>query len=83
MKIIFVLTKDLLFYLFNIIFFSSQEALKREPNHIISDPHIYSIQDFTQVKTGVLPLELNKLVQECCKHVTDCVVSLNNIKIVY
>lgn len=48
----------------------------------MSDPHVYSIQDFSQVKTGILPLELSKLVQECCKHVAECVVSsiiFNNI----
>ncbi|KAJ8684242.1 hypothetical protein QAD02_020034 [Eretmocerus hayati] len=62
-------------FLFTCRFASSpQEALKREPSHIISDPHVYSIQDFTQVKTGILPLELSKLVQECCKHIAECVL---------
>ncbi|XP_011505731.1 PREDICTED: run domain Beclin-1 interacting and cysteine-rich containing protein [Ceratosolen solmsi marchali] len=73
------LLRTQLFYLKDFLFAcrfatNTQETLKREPNHIIADPHIYSIQDFTQVKAGVLPLELNKLVQECHKHVAECVL---------
>ncbi|XP_058795536.1 run domain Beclin-1-interacting and cysteine-rich domain-containing protein isoform X2 [Phymastichus coffea] len=51
-----------------------QQELKKEPSHIITEPHIYSIQNFVQVKTGILPTELNKLVQESCNHVANCVL---------
>ncbi|OXU29786.1 hypothetical protein TSAR_006955 [Trichomalopsis sarcophagae] len=68
-----------LFYLKDFLFAcrfakETEEALRREPDYIMTDPHVYSIHDFSQVKTGILPLELSKLVQECCKHVAECVL---------
>ncbi|KAL6254653.1 hypothetical protein P5V15_013959 [Pogonomyrmex californicus] len=51
---------------------SLQDVLKKEPNYIINDPHVYSIQDLINVKLGVLFVKLQELVQICCAHVVDC-----------
>ncbi|XP_012225046.1 run domain Beclin-1-interacting and cysteine-rich domain-containing protein [Linepithema humile] len=51
---------------------SVQDVLKKEPNYIISDPHVYSIQNFIDVKLSVLSVKLQELVQVCCAHVVDC-----------
>ncbi|XP_076292107.1 run domain Beclin-1-interacting and cysteine-rich domain-containing protein rubicon isoform X2 [Lasioglossum baleicum] len=51
---------------------SIQEVLKKEPNYIISDPHVYSIQDLVHVKYGSLPMRLNGLVQVCNMHILEC-----------
>ncbi|XP_020300230.1 run domain Beclin-1-interacting and cysteine-rich domain-containing protein [Pseudomyrmex gracilis] len=51
---------------------SLQDALKKEPNYMINDPHVYSIQDLINVKSGVLSVRLQELVQICCAHVADC-----------
>ncbi|KAG7207686.1 hypothetical protein KM043_009305 [Ampulex compressa] len=51
---------------------SLQDTLKKEPSYIISDPHMYSIQDLMHVKYGVLPIRLHELVQICNTHVTGC-----------
>ncbi|XP_015607348.1 run domain Beclin-1-interacting and cysteine-rich domain-containing protein isoform X2 [Cephus cinctus] len=49
-----------------------QEDLRREPQYILNDCHVYSIQDFLQVKMGSLPEKLRDLVQACCSHVLQC-----------
>ncbi|XP_024885568.1 run domain Beclin-1-interacting and cysteine-rich domain-containing protein [Temnothorax curvispinosus] len=51
---------------------SLQDVLKKEPNYIINDPHVYSIQDLINVKLGVLCARLQELVQICCAHIVDC-----------
>ncbi|XP_011877709.1 PREDICTED: run domain Beclin-1 interacting and cysteine-rich containing protein [Vollenhovia emeryi] len=51
---------------------SLQDVLKKEPNYIINDPHVYSIQDLINVKLGVLFARLQELVQICCTHIVDC-----------
>ncbi|XP_078046287.1 run domain Beclin-1-interacting and cysteine-rich domain-containing protein rubicon isoform X1 [Augochlora pura] len=51
---------------------SVQEVLKKEPNYIISDPHVYSIQDLIQVKYGILPIRLQELVELCHMHIIGC-----------
>ncbi|KYN44446.1 Run domain Beclin-1 interacting and cystein-rich containing protein [Trachymyrmex septentrionalis] len=51
---------------------SLQDVLKKEPNYIINDPHVYSIQDLINVKLGVLFVRLQELVQICCAHIVDC-----------
>lgn len=51
---------------------SLQDVLKKEPNYIINDPHVYSIQDLINVKLGVLFVRLQELVQVCCAHIVDC-----------
>ncbi|XP_012286389.1 run domain Beclin-1-interacting and cysteine-rich domain-containing protein isoform X2 [Orussus abietinus] len=51
---------------------SIQETLKKEPKYMLSDPHVYSIQDLFQVKTGLLPARLQDIVQACRTHVLDC-----------
>nr|XP_031849906.1 run domain Beclin-1-interacting and cysteine-rich domain-containing protein isoform X2 [Nomia melanderi] len=51
---------------------SVQEMLKKEPNYIISDPHVYSIQDLMHVKYGILPIRLQELVQVCNMHIIGC-----------
>ncbi|XP_053982017.1 run domain Beclin-1-interacting and cysteine-rich domain-containing protein isoform X2 [Hylaeus anthracinus] len=60
-------------FLFTCRFASSvQEVLKKEPNYIISDPHVYSIQDLIHVKYGILPMRLQELVQMCNMHIIGC-----------
>lgn len=54
--------------------FSVQEVLKKESNYIISDPHVYSIQDLLHVKCGSLPLRLQELVEACNMHIIGCEV---------
>ncbi|XP_014615153.1 PREDICTED: run domain Beclin-1 interacting and cysteine-rich containing protein [Polistes canadensis] len=49
-----------------------QDILKKEPNYIINDPHIYSIQDLMYVKLGILPMQLQELIEVCNAHVTAC-----------
>lgn len=62
-------------FLFNCRFAGSlQEALRKEPKHLLNDPHIYSLQDLIQVKLGVLPDELHKLIEDCYAHVADCIL---------
>lgn len=51
---------------------SLQDGLKKEPNYIINEPHVYSIQDLINVKLGVLYVKLQELVQICCAHIVDC-----------
>ncbi|CAL7940368.1 unnamed protein product [Xylocopa violacea] len=51
---------------------SIQEVLKKEQNYIISEPHVYSIQDLMQVKYGILPMRLQELVQMCNIHIVGC-----------
>ncbi|XP_014203887.1 run domain Beclin-1-interacting and cysteine-rich domain-containing protein [Copidosoma floridanum] len=73
------LLRTQLFYLKDFLFTCrfathTQEALRRQGSHMISDQHIYSIEDFLRVKNGTLSLELNNLVQECCKHVAECIL---------
>ncbi|CAL1678762.1 unnamed protein product [Lasius platythorax] len=51
---------------------SLQNMLKKEPNYIISDPHVYSIQDLLNIKFGELYVRLQELVQVCCAHTVDC-----------
>jgi len=58
---------------------SLQEQLKKEPSYIMSDPHMYSIQDLINVKYGVLFIKLQDIVEICCMHVTDCEVNLKII----
>ncbi|XP_076630094.1 run domain Beclin-1-interacting and cysteine-rich domain-containing protein rubicon isoform X2 [Colletes latitarsis] len=60
-------------FLFTCRFASSvQEVLKKESNYIISDPHVYSIQDLIHVKYGILPVKLQELVQVCNMHIIGC-----------
>ncbi|XP_076168023.1 run domain Beclin-1-interacting and cysteine-rich domain-containing protein rubicon isoform X2 [Ptiloglossa arizonensis] len=60
-------------FLFTCRFGSSvQEVLKKESNYIISDPHVYSIQDLLHVKCGSLPLRLQELVEACNMHIIGC-----------
>ncbi|KZC13033.1 PREDICTED: run domain Beclin-1-interacting and cysteine-rich domain-containing protein [Dufourea novaeangliae] len=51
---------------------SVQEVLKKESNFMISDPHVYSIQDLIHVKYGILPMRLQELVQVCNMHIVGC-----------
>ncbi|CAK9799367.1 Run domain Beclin-1-interacting and cysteine-rich domain-containing protein [Anthophora quadrimaculata] len=51
---------------------SVQEILKKEQNYIISEPHVYSIQDLIHVKYGILPMRLQELVQVCNMHIIGC-----------
>ncbi|XP_043511734.1 run domain Beclin-1-interacting and cysteine-rich domain-containing protein isoform X1 [Frieseomelitta varia] len=51
---------------------SVQDVLKKEPNYIISEPHIYSIQDLMHVKYGILPMRLQELVEMCNMHIMSC-----------
>ncbi|CAK9828348.1 Run domain Beclin-1-interacting and cysteine-rich domain-containing protein [Anthophora retusa] len=51
---------------------SVQEILKKEQNYIISEPHVYSIQDLIHVKYGILPMRLQELVQVCNMHIIVC-----------
>ncbi|KOC60223.1 Run domain Beclin-1 interacting and cystein-rich containing protein [Habropoda laboriosa] len=51
---------------------SVQETLKKEQNYIISEPHVYSIQDLILVKYGILPMRLQELVQVCNMHIIGC-----------
>ncbi|XP_043284553.1 run domain Beclin-1-interacting and cysteine-rich domain-containing protein [Venturia canescens] len=53
---------------------SVQEALKKQPNYIFNDPHIYSMQDLVSVKVGTLTTKLSEIVQDCCAHVSECVL---------
>lgn len=56
--------------------YSLQNMLKKEPDYIISDPHVYSIQDLINIKFGVLYIKLQELVQICCAHTMECEVSI-------
>ncbi|KOX76480.1 Run domain Beclin-1 interacting and cystein-rich containing protein [Melipona quadrifasciata] len=51
---------------------SVQDVLKKEPNYIIGEPHIYSIQDLMHVKYGILPMRLQELVEMCNMHIMSC-----------
>lgn len=51
---------------------SLQNMLKKEPDYIMSDPHVYSIQDLINIKFGVLYVRLHELVQACCAHTVEC-----------
>lgn len=51
---------------------SVQDVLKKEPNYIISEPHVYSIQDLMHVKYGILPMRLQELVEMCNMHIMGC-----------
>ncbi|XP_014481802.1 PREDICTED: run domain Beclin-1 interacting and cysteine-rich containing protein [Dinoponera quadriceps] len=51
---------------------SLQDVLKKEPNYIINDPHVYSIQDLIHVKFGVLFVRLQELVEVCWAHIAGC-----------
>ncbi|XP_070158567.1 run domain Beclin-1-interacting and cysteine-rich domain-containing protein [Polyergus mexicanus] len=51
---------------------SLQNMLKKEPDYIISDPHVYSIQDLINIKFGMLYAKLQELVQVCCAHIVEC-----------
>ncbi|XP_017876260.1 run domain Beclin-1-interacting and cysteine-rich domain-containing protein [Ceratina calcarata] len=51
---------------------SVQEILKKEPNYMISKPHVYSIQDLIHVKYGTLPMRLQGLIQMCNMHIVGC-----------
>ncbi|XP_015522387.1 run domain Beclin-1-interacting and cysteine-rich domain-containing protein [Neodiprion lecontei] len=66
-----------LFYLKDFLFtcrfaVELQEALHNEPIYILNDPHVYAIQDFVQVKVGLLPERLKDLVEACSSHVVQC-----------
>ncbi|XP_035739254.1 run domain Beclin-1-interacting and cysteine-rich domain-containing protein-like isoform X2 [Vespa mandarinia] len=49
-----------------------QDILKKESNYIINDPHVYSIQDLMYVKLGILPMQLQELIEVCNAHVAAC-----------
>lgn len=49
---------------------------------MINDPHVYSIQDLINVKSGVLSVRLQELVQICCAHIADCEVCILEINLV-
>ncbi|CAD1472848.1 unnamed protein product [Heterotrigona itama] len=51
---------------------SVQDVLKKEPNYIMNEPHIYSIQDLMHVKYGILPMRLQELVEMCNMHIMSC-----------
>ncbi|OAD58627.1 Run domain Beclin-1 interacting and cystein-rich containing protein, partial [Eufriesea mexicana] len=51
---------------------SIQGVLEKEPNYIISEPHVYSIQDLMHVKYGILPMRLQELVEMCNMHIMGC-----------
>ncbi|KAL0101612.1 hypothetical protein PUN28_019030 [Cardiocondyla obscurior] len=51
---------------------SIQDVLKKDPIYIINDPHVYSIQDFINVKLGVLLVKLQELIEICYAHIADC-----------
>ncbi|XP_043674149.1 run domain Beclin-1-interacting and cysteine-rich domain-containing protein isoform X1 [Vespula pensylvanica] len=49
-----------------------QDILKKESDYIINDPHVYSIQDLMYVKLGILPMQLQELIEMCNAHVASC-----------
>lgn len=59
---------------FSQYYYSLQNMLKKEPDYIISDPHVYSIQDLINIKFGMLYDKLQDLVQVCCAHAMECEV---------
>lgn len=49
-----------------------RKELEKEPDYMLEDSEIYSLEDLQQVKSGKLPERLNKLTACCLNHVSSC-----------
>ena len=52
------------------------------PQHLHTDPHIYSMADLLQVKSGDLETILAQLVEDAVAHITQCQVGLSCYQVV-
>ena len=51
-------------------------TFQSHPQHLINDPHVYSMDDILQVRTGELEIILAQLVEDAVAHITQCQVGL-------
>ncbi|GFY56270.1 run domain Beclin-1-interacting and cysteine-rich domain-containing protein [Trichonephila inaurata madagascariensis] len=51
-----------------------QDILKKENQYISHEPHLYSLNDFVQVKSGDFVKYLRQLVNPCIEHVKQCIL---------
>ncbi|CAL1267562.1 unnamed protein product [Larinioides sclopetarius] len=51
-----------------------RDFLKKENQYLLQDPHMYSLSDFVQVKSGDLVRHLRHLVNPCIEHVKQCIL---------
>ncbi|GFU73894.1 run domain Beclin-1-interacting and cysteine-rich domain-containing protein [Trichonephila clavipes] len=51
-----------------------QDILKKENQYISHEPHVYSLNDFVQVKSGDFVKYLRQLVNPCIEHVKQCIL---------
>ncbi|GFS85144.1 run domain Beclin-1-interacting and cysteine-rich domain-containing protein [Nephila pilipes] len=51
-----------------------QDFLKKENQYILHEPHVYSLNDFVQVKSGDFVKYLRQLVNPCIEHVKQCIL---------
>lgn len=53
---------------------SIQLLLEQQSHHIAHEPHMYSLSDLLQVKSGDLSKQLSKWVNHCLDHVKQCIL---------
>ncbi|GIX85184.1 run domain Beclin-1-interacting and cysteine-rich domain-containing protein [Caerostris darwini] len=51
-----------------------QDFLASESYHILHQPHVYSLSDLVQVKSGELARHLRHLINPCVEHVKQCIL---------
>ncbi|GIY73287.1 run domain Beclin-1-interacting and cysteine-rich domain-containing protein [Caerostris extrusa] len=54
--------------------FLIQDFLTSESYHILHQPHVYSLSDLVQVKSGELARHLRHLINPCIEHVKQCIL---------
>lgn len=65
-----------LFVVFNCLIYSIQEVLQKELPNITQDPEVYSMEQLVSIRNGEMKSKLKYLVELCCRHTSECVVSL-------
>ena len=56
------------------LLFSLLMTFQSHAQHLINDPHVYSMDDILQVRTGELEIILAQLVEDAVAHITQCQV---------
>jgi hypothetical protein len=56
-----------------------QEAVCKEPEYLLTELDIYSMQDLVQVKSGEMTTNLREIVSRSSQHVADCQVGSTDL----
>lgn len=51
------------------------DILDKQPDHWLNNPHLYSLEELMQVKSGEMINHLKPLVTQSLVHITQCEVS--------